>query len=61
MTDKDWILIAYAVIAFLVVQATIYFGFYRPKIRRLKEEMVKSDEAWKGAIDVIQKQVYRQD
>ena len=54
----DWILVAYAVAAFLVVQAAIYFGIYRPKIRKLKAEMAKSDAAWKGAIDEIQKQLY---
>ena len=59
MTDMEWLV--YAAVVFLVSQAAIYFGFYRPKIRKLKEEMAKSDEAWKGAIDEIQKQIYGRD
>lgn len=61
MTDRDWILITYAVCAFLAVQATIYFGLYRPKIRKLKEARTKSDEAWKDIISELQTQVYGRD
>lgn len=53
MDDLSWLIIAISVV--------LHIGMYlvhRKVVRRMEADQRKSDEAWKAAIDEIQKQLY---
>lgn len=54
----DWFWLIYEAVGFIVLQALMYWGFYKPQMRKLQKAREESDELWKAAIDEIQKQIY---
>jgi len=54
----DWRWLIYEALCFLAIQAGIYWGIFKPQMRKLQKAREESDELWKAAIDEIQKQVY---
>jgi len=46
------------IIAASIVLHFVLYLLHRRVVKRLRQAQIKSDEAWKAAIDEIQKQLY---